>query len=550
MRILCLSAAPVLNPNQNRNKLMQRRDVLKSLSAGAAALVAGTAPAALAADKPGVKWLGKPQAFDYAWLKAQARALAGVAYLAPEHKLPAALNELDYDRYQMIRFRPDQALWANDDLEFQLRFFHPGLFFNEPVRIFELIDGKARELAYDPRLFDYGKSGIKPNKLPKDLGFAGFRVHFHTDYERDVAAWLGASYFRAVGGDWQYGLSARGLTIDTGGVHGEEFPRFKAFWIEKPKPGSYQLTIYALLDSPSIAGAYRFVIQPGATQTMDVDAALYPRRPIDRLGIAPATSMFLTGENDHRIANDFRPEIHDSDGLAVWAGSGEWIWRPLVNPNVIRLNSYVDENPRGFGLLQRDRNFDHYQDDGVWYDRRPSLWVEPRNEWGRGSVQLVELPTVDETYDNIVAYWNPEAKPQPGQELLYAYRLHWGRKLPVAPKQATVVATRTGIGGIVGQKRSYFSWRFVVDFVGGDLALLGKDAKVEPVVTTSRGQIELTSAHPLTEISGWRVVFDLKPTDDSVEPADLRLFLRSDGQALSETWLYQYTPPPVAERKF
>lgn len=529
---------------------MQRRELLKSLSAGTAALATGFANPALSTEKAKLKLLGKPQSFDYAWLKAQARALASVAYLAPEHKLPAALSEIDYDHYQMIRFRAEQALWANDDLEFQLRFFHPGLFFNEPVRIFELLDGKARELAYDPQLFDYGKSGVRANKLPKDLGFAGFRVHFHTDFDRDIAAWLGASYFRAVGGDWQYGLSARGLAIDTGGARGEEFPRFKAFWIEKPKPGAYHLVIYALLDSPSIAGAYRFELQPGATLTMDVDAALYPRRAIDRLGIAPGTSMYLTGENDRRLANDFRPEIHDSDGLALWTGSGEWIWRPLVNPTTIHLNSYLDENPRGFGLLQRDHQFDHYQDDGAWYDRRPSLWIEPKGDWGRGAVQLVELPALDETYDNVVAYWNPQEKPQPGQELLYAYRMHWGRKLPAAPKLAMVQATRTGLGGIVGQKRSYFSWRFAIDFVGGDLALLSKDAKVEPVVTTSRGQIELTSARPLSEIGGWRVIFDLKPTDDSTDPCDLRLYLRSDGQGLSETWLYQYIPPPAAERKF
>ncbi len=529
---------------------MQRRELLKSMSAATATLAAASPSMLLAADSAKLKLIGRAQPFDYAWLKAQARASAGVAYLAPGHSLPPGLRDLDFDRYQMIRFRSERSLWANEGLEFQLRFFHPGLFFNEPVRLFEVAEGTARELAYDPALFDFGKSGVRADKLPKDLGFAGFRVLFHTDHERDVAAWLGASYFRAVGGDWQYGLSARGLAIDTGGVHGEEFPHFSAFWLEKPKADSSHLVIYALLDSPSIAGAYRFEMTPGATLTMEVDAALYPRRPIDRLGIAPGTSMYLTGENDRRIDSDFRPEIHDSDGLAIWNGRGESVWRPLVNPVGPRVNSYLDENPRGFGLLQRDRIFDHYQDDGAYYDRRPGLWVEPKGDWGRGAVQLVELPTADETNDNIVAFWNPEAKPQPGQELLYAYKLHWGARPPAAPKLATVQATRTGVGGVVGRKRRYFSWRFVVDFAGGDLALLGKDAKVEAVITASRGLVEISSARPQKETGGWRVMFDLKPTDDSIEQIDLRLCLKAGGQGLSETWLYQYAPPPLGERKF
>ena len=527
---------------------MQRRKFLRSLSS--AALAGGLPGFAFGADAGRLKPLGKPQPFDYAGLKAQARALAGVAYLAADRKLPATLRDLDYDRYQTIRFRSERALWADDDLEFQARFFHPGLFFNEPVRIHEVIEGAAQELSFDSRLFDYGRSGVRADKLPKDLGFAGFRVLFHTDLDRDVAAWLGASYFRAVGGDWQYGLSSRGLAIDTGGPHGEEFPRFTAFWLEKPSAGSNRLVIYALLDSPSIAGAYRFEMVPGATLTMEVDAALYPRRAIERIGIAPGTSMYQVGENDRRLDYDFRPEIHDSDGLSIWTGGGEWIWRPLVNPTGIRINSFGDDNPRGFGLIQRDRNFDHYQDDGAYYDRRPSLWVEPKGTWGRGAVQLVELPTNNETNDNIVAFWCPQEKPQPGQELLYAYRLHWGARLPVFSLLATVSATRTGLGGIVGHKRSYFSWRFAVDFVAGDLALLGKDARVTPVVSASRGVIELATTRPLKEINGWRAVFDLKLVDDSLEPIDLRLFLRAGGQGLSETWLYQYTPPPLAERRF
>ncbi|MGN6702125.1 MAG: glucan biosynthesis protein [Burkholderiaceae bacterium] len=544
---------------------MQRRDLLKLSAAlaaagfpalglfaaetGDAAKTVGAANAANAAD-PGaadLKSLGQPQAFNYAWLKGQARQLATVPYRAPKNTVPDAVKALDWDQYQSIRYRDDHALWGKDDLPFEAKFFHLGLYFKTPVKMYEVVNGQAQEIAYDPAMFDYGKSGLDGDALPKDLGFAGFRVNYHTDLTRDVCAFLGASYFRAVGGEWQYGMSARGLAIDTGMPRPEEFPIFTAFWLERPAPGANRLTVYALLDSPSVAGAYRFEIGPGATLMMEVDAALYPRKAIERMGVAPLTSMFQYGENDRRMANDWRPEIHDSDGLSMWTGGGEWIWRPLVNPANLRFNAYADENPRGFGLLQRDRDFDHYQDDGVFYDRRPSVWIEPKSGWGKGSVQLVEIPTKDETFDNIVAFWNPEKKPQPGEELLFGYRMYWGASMPFNPTLARVVATRTGIGGIVGQPRTYFSWRFAVDFAGGDFALLGADAKVEPVITASRGEVEITSARPLDAIQGWRAMFDLKP-DASNAPIDLRLYLRLDGQALTETWMYQWAPP--ADRHF
>jgi glucans biosynthesis protein len=305
--------------------------------------------------------------------------------------------------------------------------------------------------------------------------------------------------------------------------------------------------LYALLDSPSAAGAYRFELSPGIMHVMEVDAAIYPRRVIDRLGIAPLTSMFQCGENDRRMATDWRPEIHDSDGLSMWSGTGEWIWRPLTNPAGVRVNSFIDENPRGFGLLQRDRDFANYQDDGVFYDRRPSLWIEPKGNWGRGAIQLVELPTPDETFDNIVAFWNPANKQGAGEEMLLGYRMHWGTNPPVSPPLAHAVATRTGIGGIVGQKRRYFSWRFSIDFMGGELAGLPRGATVEPVITASRGDVEIASARPLESIDGYRAMFDLKP-DGGVEPIDLRLYLRRNGQPLTETWVYQWIPPRPEER--
>lgn len=520
---------------------MRRRELLKS--AATLALLGVCPLRAAGADAGG-------QAFDYAALKGQARLLAQQPHRSAAVALPREVRDMTWDDYQSIRYRDDRALWGNLRTRFRAKFFHLGLYYKEPVRVYEVVDGRAREIGYDRRMFDYGKGPLRNARLPQNLGFAGVRLLFHTDWSRDVTAFLGASYFRAVGGELQYGLSARALAIDSGMSRAEEFPRFTAFWLERPADNADNLVVFALLDSPSAAGAFRFDIRPGATLTMDIDAAIYPRKEIERLGVAPLTSMYLHGENDRRMANDWRPELHDSDGLSMWTGSGEWIWRPLTNPAAVGFNAYTDENPRGFGLLQRDRAFDHYQDDGVFYERRPSLWVEPKSDWGKGSVQLIEIPTIDETSDNIVAFWNPQMHPQPGQELLFGYRLHWGSRMPVTPPLATVVATRTGIGGVVGRPRKYLSWRFAIDFAGGDFAMLGKDTRVEPIVSASRGEIEIASARPLHSINGYRAMFDYKPVDSSMQPVTLRLFLRANGQPLTETWIYEWTAwdtrlPPV-----
>ena len=505
--------------------------------------------AAEAARVSSLKRLGAATPFDYARLKGVARSMASAAYQAPTAELPPAIAKLSWDQWQSIRFRDDHSLWFGEGLRFRVQLFHLGFTIKKPVKIHVIENGQSQELSYDPALFDYSRSGVDSRKLAPNLGFAGFRLLFHGDWKRDFAAFQGASYFRAVDGELQYGMSQRGLAVDCGLPRPEEFPDFIAYYLERPAKDSSQLTVYGLLDSPSVTGAYRFVIDVGDSVLMDIDAALYPRKNIERLGIAPGTSMFLCGPNDRRIDNDWRPAIHDSDGVQMHTGAGEWLWRPLVNSPAVRVNAFADESPRGFGLMQRDRNFDHYQDDGVFYDRRPSVWVEPKSGWGKGSVMLVEIPTVDETFDNIVAFWNPADKPQRGQELLFGYRLYWCRYNPDPCPLAQVYATRTGIGGILGQKRGYFSWRFVVDFVGGDFALLGEDAHIEPLISASRGSVEIASARPQHEIKGWRAMFDLKLTDDSLEPVNLRMFLALNGQPLTETWIYQYTPPPLEQRR-
>ena len=523
-----------------RRDFVQSAVLLPTLSATSLASTAARASTTRGPEGP----------FDYAALKGKARAMAGKPFVPPARLAPRALQELSYDQYQSIRFHREHALWGQQDGHFRLEFFHMGRGFKEPVRMHEIVDGQAREILYRPELFDLSRSGVDQRAFGKDLAFAGFRIHASTNWDADVAAFLGASYFRGVGSDTrQFGLSARGLAIDTAMPEPEEFPRFAAWYFERPALDARTLVFYGLMDSPSVAGAYRFALTPGAPQVVEVDAAIYPRKTIRRLGIAPLTSMYQCGENDQRMGYDWRPEIHDSDGLALHTGSGEWLWRPLANPAALRFNSYLDENPRGFGLLQRDRDFEHYQDDGVYYERRPSLWIEPKAGWGKGAVQLTEIPTPDETFDNIVAFWNPAQPPQAGDELLYSYRMHWGTHMPISPPLAQVVATRTGLGGVIGQKRRYFSWRFAVDFAGGELAALPERAEVEPVIVVSRGTAEITSARPLKPLDGYRAMFDLKLPDDSMEPVDIRLFLRHKQLPLSETWTYQWSPPAPKARE-
>ncbi|HWP00182.1 MAG TPA: glucan biosynthesis protein [Methylococcus sp.] len=488
--------------------------------------------------------VGRP--FSQAWLRTEARKLAAAPYRPPQGDLPAWLRGLDWDGYQSIRFRPGRSLWYGTGLPFQVRLFHLGLFFRHPVAIHEVVDGRAHPVRYAKDLFEFGSAIDVPSE-PGELGFAGFRVHVAADgFDRDRFAFLGASYFRAVGETLQYGLSARGLAIDTGLEKPEEFPEFRSFWLERPTPGANSILVHALLDSPSVSGAYTFRVRPGATTVMDVEAWLYPRKTIERVGIAPVTSMFLHGENDRRVADDFRPEIHDSDGLSIRTGADEWIWRPLVNSPRPRLSGFSEESPRGFGLLQRDRNFDHYQDDGANYHLRPSLWVEPLEKWGRGAIQLVELPTADETSDNIVVFWSPEEGFAPGQERCFRYRLYWGSEPPLQSPAARVVATRIGWGGIPGHKDRpppQASRKFVIDFADGPLADLPWETRVEPVVAASRGEIREPAARPVRTPGCriWRANFDL--TGTGVEPVDLRCYLRDERGPLTETWVYRWSPP-------
>ena len=404
-----------------------------------------------------------------------------------------------------------------------------------------VIDGDSvAPVEFLTEMFDYGKNPV-PEQIPHDLGFAGLRLLYpinRDDFFDEVGVFLGASYFRAVAKDLNYGITARGLAIDTGLPTREEFPVFREFWLQKPAADAVEITLYALLDSPSVAGAYRFVIKPGIETTMDVKAHLYFRESVQKIGIAPLTSMFMHGELTERYMDDFRPEVHDSDGLIIQTGAGERIWRPLINPRGLRISTFQVENPRLFGLLQRDRDFAHYQDLEAHYHNRPSAQVEPLDDWGKGVVELVEIPSDAERYDNIVAFWTPEARVQAGDQLEYAYRLRFTADPEERLTGGRTLATRIGGGGtdVLDSSRR----KFVVDFVGEHLKSLSPETPVTATVTASTGTLSPPVAQHNPETGGWRLFFELHPERERT--SELRAFLYAEDDVLSETWSFEWIP--------
>ena len=475
------------------------------------------------------------QAFGFEDVAQQARKLATSAYQPVADKVPRELREMEYDEYRDIRFKTDAALWREEKLPFEVMFFAAGRSFT-PVRINEVVSQRARPIPFDPALFNFGRNKIEPRLMDK-LGFAGFRVHYamnRPDYKDEVVVFLGASYFRAVGKGQVYGLSARALAVDTAAPHGEEFPNFTEFWVERPPPNATTLTIYALLDSPRVTGAYQFLLRPGSETVMTVHASLYARSEIGKLGIAPLTSMFDFGENQPG-RDDYRPEVHDSDGLLVHSGEGEWIWRPLINPKQLLVTSFSSTDPRGFGLMQRDRAFTSYEDTEARYERRPSVWIEPLGAWGAGRIELVQIPTPDETNDNIVAYWVPKQPIAPQHPLSLAYRMRWQMAADTHGPLAMVVQTRRGRGYV---KQPDGQLKFVVDFEGGPLKNLAADAPVEATVTVGPGaELAERNLFRNSVTGGWRMTVRLKRSDAN-KPIELRASLKLQQRTVSETWSY------------
>jgi glucans biosynthesis protein len=519
--------------------MTDRRAVLSGLAASslAAGAVAAPRPASASAIWPKEVPLGPAVPFSFEALKGRARALAAQAFAPPPAPPRALTASIDYDAFGEIVYRPAATLWGALPGDRGVRFFPLGKPAPTPVGMNIVAGGLARPVLYSPALFD--APTVSPlHRLGPLAGFGGFKV-LNADHRTDWLAFLGAAYFRSADPFNQYGLSARGVAIDTAAPTPEEFPLFRDFWIENA-PGA-PLVIYALLDGPSLTGAFRMTQNrsaQGLIQDMEVEFTF--RRAIPGLGIAPLTSMYWYDADDRRPSDDWRPQIHDSDGLALWTGRGERIWRPLGNPPRLITNAFGDRDPHGFGLLQRDRAFADYQDDGVYYDRRPSVWVEPLGAWGPGSVRLVEIPTNGESDDNMVAFWTPETAPAAGRSLPVRYRLHWTDELPTPLGVARVIATRSGSGGRPGQPDPVGRRKIVVDFTGGALTGLDRASGVAAVVQSSgRPPLDVT-CYPIAGTPNWRLVFDLDVPPGP--PIDLRAYLRRGAGALTETWIWQVFP--------
>ncbi|MHA7777549.1 OpgD/OpgG family glucan biosynthesis protein [Roseibium sp. M-1] len=527
--------------------MINRRTFLSATALSAGALATGSVPSlALAEDSAPAQSgavFSSGEAFDFSALVQRMKDKAGKAFDPEVPELPKLLAELTYDQHRAINFQPERSLWQEGGGNYQLQAFHPGWLFKEPIELFEIAEGVVTPLHFTGADFEYREPLDQQAFNNVDLpGIAGFRLHHPLntpDYFDELMVFLGASYFRALGKGNVYGLSARGLAIDTAISGPEEFPRFTRFYLERPAAGAPEMRLYAELESERVAGAYQFTIKPGLNTIVEVDARIFLRDDIERLGIAPLTSMFLYGENDRFGFDDYRPEVHDNDGLMILRQNGQRLWRPVRNPEALALSFFAEENPAGFGLLQRDRDFDHYQDTEAKYQRRPSLWIEPINDWGTGQVMLAEIPAEKEIYDNIVAFWVPENGIKAGSEHRFAYRMIWGREPEPGTELAQVVATSTGHGGAAASDPDPKLRKFVVEFAGENLSQMGAEAPLTPRLQVRNGKVGHQFAQRL-EGGSWRVVLDIERDDEEV-PVEFILALQLDGADVTETWMYQWS---------
>ncbi len=518
---------------------LSRRALLVSVVAASGAHLIAGAGAQTEAPPPAA---AAPAPFSYQDVVKRARDLAAAPFESAIPPLPDGLANLDFDGWRDIRFKSDKPLLGQEGANFRLELFHLGHLYKRPVVVNVLRDGIPAPIPYAANLFDYGRTKVDSN-LPINIGFAGFRLKFPINAPHvwdEVIAFLGASYFRFLGRGQRYGLSARGLAIGAGQRLNEEFPFFREFWIETPDAMAERIVIYALLDGESATGAFRFDLVPGQETIIDVNVSLFARKAT-LIGLAPLSSMYFVGKADRRFSDDFRGELHDSDGLLMHTGAGEWIWRPLSNPVAASVSAFLDANPRGFGLLQRDRNFSDYQDLELAYELRPSYWIEPHEGWGEGRVELLELPTADETNDNIVAVWAPKDGLDAGKSLAYGYRItSLATDQSLTPGGRTVGTFRVAPRALgAPESPPPGATRFLIDFAGGDLSYYMSDASlVQTVATASAGRVLRTFLIPNTHIRGFRAGVDIAV--DPGQSSDLRVFLRAGAKALTDTWTFPW----------
>ncbi|MBV0892815.1 glucan biosynthesis protein G [Paracoccus sp. Z118] len=521
---------------------MKRRIFVGSLAAavGTTALV----PARLRAQTPGPlpdpatpvpEPVIAPTPFGFDDVVTRAVELAQRDHERLTSSLTAPFDDLGYDAYRGIRFRRDADPWGPVP-GWGLDLLPPGMLYEEPVRVNVIHNGVAQPVPFDPGVFNYDENAFPPDAPqmpPGDMGWSGFRLRTALnapDVLDELAVFQGASYFRVLGRGSHYGISARGLALGTGSTAGEEFPVFREFWIETPNLDAGSVTIHALLDSPSVAGAFQFVITPGQNTRVRSRAALIPRRELTDVGIAPLTSMFWFGPGDDSGQDDYRPAVHDSDGVQMITGGGARLWRALSNPPSLQLSAFLDNDPQGFGLMQRARRFEDFQDAGAGYHLRPSAWISPHTNWGAGSVTLVEIPVQNEFHDNIVSFWKPADPLAVGTRTDFGYDLSFGSNPGDIGPFAKVRQTRSGVSINTQGART-----FLVDFE--DHLFRGRPAP-EAVVRASAGRIEHPYALHVPEQGIVRLAFEFHP--DGADLSDFSARLEGAEGALSETWMFRW----------
>ncbi|MQX36222.1 glucan biosynthesis protein [Roseospira navarrensis] len=519
---------------------LSRRRVLSGLAGLAGVTAAGLPPVRVVA--------APDETTFFARLVDRAAAKANATYKAPADDLPEVLADLTYDDIRDIRFRRDRAIWHGES-PFEVHLLHLGHYLKRPVRVHTVENGRVTPETYRPDLFDFGRTGIDASAFG-ELGFSGLRLMYALNDPTvmdELIVLQGASYFRALCAGAVYGLSARGVAVNTARPDGEEFPAFTELYVERPAAGAESIVLYALLDGPSLAGAYRFEVTPGMTTRTTVQARLFARRRVEQLGMGVLTSMFDFAPVDRAGVEDFRPRVHDSQGLSMRTESGEWLWRPLNNPDRLEVNVFQMPNPGGFGLMQRVRQFDRYQDLEAQYHRRPSAWVTPHGDWGDGAVILVEIPTPDETRDNIVAFWKPAIPFEPGLPLAMDYDIDWTLDGP-RPERAWCEDTRAGHYGLpsteLDETMRRLGRKWVIDFVGGPVRNLCTPDDVAVVASVDGGRMDRPVAVLNDHTGGVRVFLDTVANGHG--PMNLRCHLARDGAPISETWTMQWRPPAAA----
>ena len=526
MHVVFIALSPMLN----------RRDMIALAGSAAAFPLASMSGASSVKAQSRMHELvkttmGSGKSFSRQAVLSVARELAKRPYAGPNVPLPDPFNGLNVEQYSAITPKPETAIWASDGRGLTIEPLHRGFVFDVPVLLHTVEDSVVLNVSYDKNRFNFGKL-VPPGTLP-DIGYSGFRVMLQEDGKsRELAVFQGATFFRSQAKGQQRGLVARAVSIKTADARGEEISLFRAFWIEKPPIGG-PLVVHAIADSDSVVAAIRYTIRPGDVTIIDCETTLLPRVPLDHIGLGGMQAMhFFSPGSPRRAVDDYRPAAHEASGLQMLRGNGEWIWRPLTNPGQLQISTFADENIRGFGLVQRDRDFEDFQDDDQRYHLRPSCWVEPIGEWGKGAIQLVEIPTEADINQNIVNYWRPRATLTPNDEAIFNFRQYWCWQVPENTGLATTSLTRVGR---IGNKRR----RFVVDFVGDNLNAEKKATDLKLALNISGGGIAGQRLIYSPQRKTARVLIDLDTGNESL--IELRLVLELAGKPESETWLYRWT---------